>query len=154
MTKFTPLIALSRLLRIAGLTLGLGLAAVALPAAAQSVSLSLSVVQPGVYGRIDIGPEAPPAGFVVGSFGVPARVVVQQPMYIYAPEDHWRHWSEHCHRYNACGRPVYFVDERWVRARHAERHEYGRERQDERRDERREEHRERHEGHEHGRERD
>ena len=26
-----------------------------------------------------------------------------------------RHWRKHCARYDACGRPVYFVQEDWYR---------------------------------------
>ncbi|MEK8031171.1 hypothetical protein AACH06_10125 [Ideonella sp. DXS29W] len=46
------------------------------------------------------------------------RVVVAQPVqpvYLWVPPGHQRHWSRHCHRYNACGVPVYFVKESWYR---------------------------------------
>ena len=44
-------------------------------------------------------PEPPPA--VVA---MPA-----QPIYLHVPPGHARHWEKHCHEYNACYRPVYFV---------------------------------------------
>lgn len=69
-------------------------------------------IQPGVYGQVNIGttpnyallyPQpvvitAPPA------YGVPVHAV-----YMHVPPGHAKHWSKHCHKYNACGRPVYFV---------------------------------------------
>jgi hypothetical protein len=31
------------------------------------------------------------------------------------PPGHQKHWAKHCGQYNACGQPVYFVQENWVR---------------------------------------
>ena len=42
----------------------------------------------------------------------------QQPLYLYVPPGHQKHWAKHCARYNACGHPVYFVQEKWVRERY------------------------------------
>jgi hypothetical protein len=48
----------------------------------------------------------------------PPRVVVQQqPVYLYVPPAHQQHWSRYCGRYHACGQPVYFVRDEWVRDR-------------------------------------
>ena len=33
---------------------------------------------------------------------------------LYVPPGHAKNWGKHCGRYNACGRPVYFVKEEWV----------------------------------------
>ena len=58
--------------------------------------------------------------------GGTARVMVQQPpLYLYVPPGHAKDWGKHCYRYNACGRPVYFVQENWVRERYEERHGHG-----------------------------
>jgi hypothetical protein len=35
-------------------------------------------------------------------------------MYLYVPPGHAKDWSKHCGKYNACARPVYFVQESWV----------------------------------------
>ncbi len=35
------------------------------------------------------------------------------PIYLHVPPGHEKHWSKHCAKYNACGRPVYFVREDW-----------------------------------------
>jgi hypothetical protein len=39
--------------------------------------------------------------------------VAAQPIYLYVPPGHAKNWRKHCHRYHACGQPVYFVQERW-----------------------------------------
>ena len=66
-------------------------------------------VKPGVYGRVEIG-TAPPPPVVY-----PQPVVIMheprpaQPIYLHVPPGHAKNWSKHCHKYNACNRPVYFV---------------------------------------------
>lgn len=108
----------------------LALAAVAPSAAlaATSVGVSVSVVQPGVYGRIDIGAvPAPPAVYYprpVVYAPPPPVAVVPAPVYIYAPPGHRKHWGQHCARYDACGVPVYFVRETWVRERYDHHHDH------------------------------
>jgi hypothetical protein len=80
-----------------------------------SAGVSISVGQPGFYGHIDIGTLAPPPVLY------PQPIVIQpvpvgvapQPIYLYVPPGHAKHWHKHCHRYQACGQPVYFVQERW-----------------------------------------
>jgi hypothetical protein len=87
-----------------------------------SVGVSVSVQQPGVYGRIDIG-NAPPPPVVYAQpviIARPAVVVPAQPLYLYVPPGHQKKWAKHCHSYNACGQPVYFVKESWVRERYEE----------------------------------
>ena len=105
-----------------GLVLATTLAA---PALAQtSVGVSIGINQPGVYGRIDIGNMPPPAVVYPQPVIIVPRpvAVVQQPLYLYVPPGHQKHWAKHCRRYNACGQPVYFVQEDWVRERYAEQH--------------------------------
>ena len=41
------------------------------------------------------------------------RIVVYQPVYLRVPPGHEKNWRKHCQRYNACGRPVYFVQDTW-----------------------------------------
>ena len=85
------------------------------------------MVQPGLYGRIDIGSFPPPAVvYPQPVVYVPPRVaVVQQPVYLYVPPGHQKDWGKHCGRYNACGVPVYFVQEHWVRERYEAQHSHG-----------------------------
>ena len=84
--------------------------------AAPNVGVSVNIVQPGVYGRIDIGSFGPPQVIHPQPVLI-ARAVTREPVYLYVPPGHQKHWGKHCGRYNACGQPVYFVQERWVRDR-------------------------------------
>jgi hypothetical protein len=101
------------------LVFGLCLGMSALAAQAQ-VDIGVSVggeIKPGVYGRVDIGTRPPPPVIypqpviiqqptvVVGQ----PVVVAPQPVYMHVPPGHAKKWSKHCHKYNACGTPVYFV---------------------------------------------
>src|SRR5262245_49130324 len=66
-------------------------------------------VKPGVYGRVEFG-NAPPPVLV---YPQPVVIVREphplQPVYLHVPPGHAKKWSKHCHKYNACNRPVYFV---------------------------------------------
>jgi hypothetical protein len=93
---------------------GLALAAAAFPALAQT-NVSISVGQPGFYGRVDIGDFAPQPVLYA-----PQPVIVRQtpyyaaePVYLRVPPGHRKHWAKFCGRYDACGRPVLFVRDEW-----------------------------------------
>ena len=43
-----------------------------------------------------------------------------EPVYLYVPPGHQKNWAKHCGSYGACARPVYFVQESWVRERYDE----------------------------------
>jgi len=91
------------------------------PALAQtSVGVSIGINQPGVYGRIDIGAMPPPPVIYPQPviYAPPQVAVVQPPIYLYVPPGHQKHWGKYCGHYNACGKPVYFVQESWVRERY------------------------------------
>lgn len=91
------------------------LAAATLPAFAADVGVSVTVGQPGFYGRIDIG-NAPPPVLIYPQPVVIQRVYVAQPpppLYLHVPPGHAQKWSKHCHKYDACSRPVYFVKDDW-----------------------------------------
>jgi hypothetical protein len=89
-----------------------------------SVGVSISIQQPGVYGRIEIGNLPPPP--VVFSRPIritPAPVLdAPPPVYLYVPPGHQKHWARHCAQYSACGQPVYFVQEQWVAERYEAQH--------------------------------
>lgn len=99
------------------------LAAASFGAAAAAGDLGASVYLPD-YGRIDIGrvPAPPvlvyPQPIVVAPQPVAVR---QQPVYMHVPPGHAKKWSKHCQRYNACGQPVYFVQESWYQQNVAQR---------------------------------
>src|SRR5690606_40405826 len=90
------------------------LAALAAPTLAADVGVSVSIGQPGFYGQIDIG-NYPRPQVIYAEPVIIQRVpvgVVRQPVYLHVPPGHAKNWSKHCYRYDACGRPVYFVQDR------------------------------------------
>ena len=118
------------------------MAVASLPALAADVGVSISVGQPGFYGRLDIGDfpqpvlmNPRPVVIQRGPVGV-----AQQPLYLHVPPGHARHWRRYCRQYNACGQPVYFVQDRWYNdvyvPRYRERHNARDDRRDDHRDDR------------------
>lgn len=78
---------------------------------AGDINIGVSVtgeVAPGVYGRVDIGNAPPPL-----LYAQPVIIMKQPrpltPVYMHVPPGHAKNWAKHCQKYNACGRPVYFV---------------------------------------------
>jgi len=87
-------------------------------AVAADVGVSVSVGQPGFYGRIDIGDYPYPQPQVIYPQPVIIHrhgVVAYDPIYLRVPPGYERSWSRYCDRYDACDRPVYFVHDRWYR---------------------------------------
>lgn len=111
--------------------LAASLAVTLVPALAADVGVSISIGQPGFYGHIDIGGFPPP------QLIYPTPVIIQRapagvtypPVYLHVPPGHAKNWGKHCHSYNACGRPVYFVQESWYNneyvPRYREKHGHG-----------------------------
>ena len=67
-----------------------------------------------IYGHIDIGGLPQPPTVIFSEPVVVERVrVVREPVYLHVPPGHEKKWSKHCGKYNACGRPVYFVRDEW-----------------------------------------
>jgi hypothetical protein len=104
--------------------LALALAAGAIGTAAAQTSVSIGINQPGVYGRISIGDVPRPALYLPEPVIVtPPHVVVERrPIYLYVPPAHQQNWRRYCGQYSACGQPVYFVREEWVRQRYEHEH--------------------------------
>jgi len=85
-------------------------------ALATDVGVSISSGQPGFYGQIDIGnvPQPPQLLYTQPIVVAPVPYAPPQPpIYLHVPPGHARHWSKHCAQYNACGQPVYFVQDTW-----------------------------------------
>ena len=108
--------------KIIAIVLAVGAAGSAV--AQTSVGVSIGINQPGVYGRINIGDVPPPALILPQPMIIaPPRVAVQRaPVYLYVPPAHQQDWGRYCGRYSACGQPVYFVRDEWVRERYAHEH--------------------------------
>ena len=117
-------------------------ATVTTPALAADVGVSVSIGEPGFYGRLDIGGYPPPQ-VIDRQPRVIERVPMDRPpIYLRVPPGHAKHWSKNCHKYNACGERVYFVKDNWYNREYAPRYrEQHRDRRDDRRDERRDDNR-------------
>lgn len=132
------------------------------PVAAETrVGVSIGINQPGVYGRIDIG-DLPRPALVYAQpviIAPPPIIYERRPIYLYVPQVHQHDWGRYCGRYAACGQPVYFVQDQWVRERYEHEHpgwDRGRHRgkdkwRDDRRDDRHDRDDDRGRGHGHGR---
>jgi hypothetical protein len=104
---------------------------------AADVGVSVSIGQPGFYGRLDIGGYPQPQVIYRQPIMVERVPMNREPVYLRVPPGHAKHWSKHCREYNACGERVYFVQDNWYNREYAPRYqEQHRGRQDERRDER------------------
>ena len=105
----------------------LAVAGCASASAQVDVDVGVTIRQPGVYGRVEIGTSAPPPPVIyrqpVVIVAQPVVVAPPPPMYLYVPPGHAKKWRKHCHKYDACGRQVYFVREEWVQARYNEAHQ-------------------------------
>jgi hypothetical protein len=109
------------------------------PAFAQ-VGVSISVGQPGFYGQIDIGDYPRPSLVYARPVVIapPPVHVVREPIYLHVPPGQAKNWRRYCGRYDACGRPVYFVQDTWYNNVYVPRY---RERYESRRDDRRDDYR-------------
>ena len=91
------------------------LVAVFAATATADAGVSISVGHPGFYGRIDIG-DFPKPRLIFPEPVIIERVVVPRPpIYLHVPPGHAKNWAKHCHKYDACGRRAYFVEEMWYR---------------------------------------
>lgn len=91
------------------------LAAATTPALAADVGVSISVGQPGFYGHIDIGNFPQPLLIYPKPVMImrAPRGEVLPPIYLHVPPGHAKNWGKYCRKYDACGQPVYFVQEGW-----------------------------------------
>lgn len=114
------------------------LAAATAPALAADVGVSVSIGQPGFYGRIDIG-DYPRPQMIYRNPVVIGRVPGDRPpIYMHVPPGHAKNWRKHCREYDACGERVFFVQNNWYNREYVPRYQqrHG-DRRDDRRDERR-----------------
>lgn len=130
----------------------LGLVAVTLAgfAGTAAAQVSVTIGEPGFYGRITLGDAPRPRVLYEEPVIIERGRAYGPPVYLRVPPGHAKHWDKHCREYNACGEPVYFVDDDWYtreyapyyREHHGEgrRAEYREERRDDRRDDYRDDH--------------
>ena len=117
-------------------------ATVALPALGADVGVSVSIGEPGFYGRLDIGGYPQPQVIYRQPIAVERIPMNRPPIYLRVPPGHAKNWRKHCHEYNACGERVYFVQDSWYNREYVPRYQQQhRGRQDGRRGEQRNEQR-------------
>ncbi|HUW28440.1 MAG TPA: hypothetical protein VMV97_07510 [Sulfuriferula sp.] len=98
-------------------------ATVTAPALAADVGVSVSIGQPGFYGRLDIGGYPPPQVIYRQPIAIQRVPMNRPPIYLHVPPGHAKHWSKHCHEYNACGERVYFVQDNWYNREYVPRYQ-------------------------------
>lgn len=98
-------------------------ATITTPAYAADVGVSVSIGQPGFYGRLDIG-DYPQPQVIYRQPRVVERIAEDRPpIYLRVPPGHARNWRKHCHEYNACGERVYFVQDSWYNREYVPRYQ-------------------------------
>jgi hypothetical protein len=83
---------------------------------ANNLGISIHMGQPGFYGQINLGDNYPRPQLIYPDpiLAMPPTIAIQQqPIYLYVPPGHAKKWNKHCHRYNACNQPVYFIQKEW-----------------------------------------
>jgi hypothetical protein len=104
--------------------IALAAASITAPAFAAEVGVSIIVGEPGFYGQLDIGGYGrPPVIYSRPITITRARYgASREPLYLRVPQGHSRDWKRYCGRYDACGRPVYFVRDDWYQNTYAPRY--------------------------------
>lgn len=86
--------------------------------AAAEPLFSVNLGDPGYFGRIDIGNDLRPR-LIYDEPRIIERSSGGRPLYLHVPPGHAKDWGKHCKHYNACARPVYFVDNGWYEKTYA-----------------------------------
>lgn len=85
---------------------------------AADVNVSIRLGGPDFYGPLVLRDLPPPVLVDRRPIIVvqpPPAAAAPAPLYLRVPPGHAKHWSKHCNRYQACNRPVYFVQDSWYR---------------------------------------
>lgn len=93
------------------------------PVFATDVGVSVSIGQPGFYGRLDLGGFPPPPVLYRQPILIQPVPVYRPPIYLHVPPGHAKHWGKHCHKYDACGERVYFVRDSWYNREYVPRYQ-------------------------------
>lgn len=93
------------------------------PSFAADVGVSVTIGQPGFYGRLDLGDFPPPQVLYPQPVIIAPVPVDRPPIYLRVPPGQAKHWGRYCGRYNACGERVFFVRDEWYRHEYAPRYQ-------------------------------
>lgn len=91
----------------------MGLVAHGAPVLAADVGVSVSIGEPGFYGRLDIGDYPRPRVYYSEPVYIDRGARYREPVYLRVRPGHARNWKKYCHEYGACGERVYFVNNNW-----------------------------------------
>lgn len=83
------------------------------PLLAADVGISVSMGDPGYFGRIDIGGYPQPRVIYSQPIAVERVAADRPPLYLRVPPGYAKHWKKHCREYSACGERVFFVRDDW-----------------------------------------
>lgn len=93
------------------------------PYFATADSVSVSIGQPGFYGRLDMDADYPKPAVIYSQPVVIEQVPVERaPIYLRVPSEHAKNWQKHCRDYSACGERVFFVQDDWYTREYAPRY--------------------------------
>lgn len=93
------------------------------PVLAADVGVSVSIGQPGFYGRLDIGGYPQPQVIYSEPRVIQRGYDDREPVYMRVPPGHAKNWRRYCGRYNACNERVYFVQNNWYNHEYAPRYQ-------------------------------
>jgi len=105
---------------------------------AADVGVSISIGEPGFYGRLDIGGYPPPQVIYREPRTMYRSAMHRTPIYMNVPPGHAKNWPKHCRKYNACNERVYFVQNSWYSQEYVPRYQ---QQHNSRRDDHRDNHR-------------
>jgi hypothetical protein len=82
---------------------------------ANNAGLSVSIGEPGFYGRININdyPYLQPLLINKQPRVIERRFIQNEQIYLRVLPSHAKNWGKRCHQYNACNARVYFVQDSW-----------------------------------------
>ena len=106
------------------ITIAILLTTFSLPIYAADVGVSVTIGQPGFFGRIDIGdyPYTQPRLIYRQPRMIERSSNRQSPIYFHVPTRHSQNWAKYCHEYSACGLNVYFVQDSWYQNEYSPRY--------------------------------
>lgn len=97
--------------------------ALSAPVLATDLGVSVTIGQPGFYGRLDLGGFPPPPVIYRQPILIQPVPVHRPPIYLHVPPGHAKDWGKHCHKYDACGERVYFVRDDWYNREYVPRYQ-------------------------------
>lgn len=90
---------------------------------AADVGVSVSIGEPGFYGRLELGDYPPPQVLYRQPVLIERGAARRAPIYLHVPPGHVKNWRKHCRAYNACDERVFFVRNNWYNREYVPRYQ-------------------------------